>query len=253
MKVRLRCAAVLLCGMAGLSTTGLAQSTRLSHDEVARDLLSALPESSPAPQAVDDQVHSRKSAGLAALYSLVIPGMGELYAEGFSSGKYFLIAEGGLWLTYAAFEIHGNDLRDGARTFAAARAGVAIGGKDEQFFVDVGNFITMDEYNEKRLRDRQPERLYSAASGEYWRWDTENSRLTYREQRVSSEQMYNNRKFVAAAIVINHVVSAINAARAAISYNSSLESSLGSLEFSSRVLGGAGREHGVLVTVSKTF
>jgi len=253
MKVRLQCAAVLLCGLAVSSMTGLAQSARLSHDEVSRDLFSSLPEFSPAPQVMDDQGPSRKSVGLAALYSLLVPGMGELYAEGFSSGKYFLIAEGGLWLTYAAFEIHGNDLRDGARTYAAARAGVVAGGKDDQFFVDVGNFLSMDEYNEKRLRDREPERLYSAASGEHWRWDAEESRLTYREQRITSEQMYNNRKFVAAAVIINHVVSAINAARAAISYNSSLENPLGSMEFSSRVLGGPGREHGVLVTVSKTF
>jgi hypothetical protein len=40
------------------------------------------------------EIPGKKSAGLAALYSLVLPGMGELYAEGFSSGKYFLLAEG---------------------------------------------------------------------------------------------------------------------------------------------------------------
>jgi hypothetical protein len=205
------------------------------------------------PPPSDDQPASRKSVGLAVVYSLLVPGMGELYAEGFASGKYFLMAEAALWLTYGAFEIHGNDLRDGARAFASARAGVSPGAKDDQFFVDLGNFLTMDEYNEKRLRDREPARLYSPAAGQYWRWDSDASRLTYREQRVSSEDMYNNRKFAAAAIVINHIVSAINAGRAAISYNSSLDKTLGSLELSSRTLGIPGSEHGVLVTLSKTF
>jgi len=253
MTIRLRSASLLLFGLCLVSASGVAQSPRLTHQQISRDLFSAELPRAAMQQAVDGQAPSKKSVGLAALYSLLVPGMGELYAEGFGSGKYFLIAEGGLWITYAAFEIHGNDLRDGARSFASARAGVTLGGQDDQFFVDVGNFLTMDEYNDKRLRDREPEKLYSAGSGQYWRWDSEDSRLTYREQRISSEDMYNNRKFVGAAIIINHVVSAINAARAAISYNSSLEKSLGSLELSSRVLGGPGGEHGVLVTLSKKF
>jgi len=253
MTIRLRFASLLLCGFCILPSSGLAQTPRLTRQEISHDLFTAVPPAPLIQHAVEGQAPSKKSVGLAALYSLLVPGMGELYADGFGSGKYFLIAEGGLWITYAAFEIHGNDLRDGARSFAAARAGVSVNGKDDQFFVDVGNFLTMDEYNDKRLRDREPEKLYSTVAGQYWRWDSQDSRLTYREQRISSEDMYNNRKFVGAAIIVNHVVSAINAARAAISYNSSLEKSLGSLELSSRVLGGPGGEHGVLVTISKTF
>ncbi len=253
MTIRLRFTSLLLVGLCLASSSGVAQSPRLTHRQISHDLFSTVPLAPPFQQAAEEQVPVKKSVGLAALYSLLIPGMGELYAEGFSSGKYFLIAEGGLWITYAAFEIHGNDLRDGARSFAAARAGVSIDGKNDQFFVDIGNFLTMDEYNDKRLRDREPDKVYSTSAGQFWRWDTEDSRLTYREQRITSENMYNNRKFVGAAILINHVVSAINAARAAISYNSSLEKSLGSLELSSRVLGGPGGEHGVLVTLSRKF
>jgi hypothetical protein len=231
----------------------MAQPAPLTHQEISRDLLTARDVLHPVLSPPDDQIPSRKSVGLAVIYSLLLPGMGELYAGGFGSGKFFLMGEAALWVTYAAFEIHGNDLRDGARSYAAARASVQISGKDDQFFVDVGNFATMDEYNDKRLRDRQPARLYSVAEGQWWQWDSENARLNFREQRVSSEDMYNNRKFVGAAIVINHIVSAINAARAALSFNSSLEKSLGSVELSSRVLGSPGREHGVLVTVSKSF
>ena len=251
--IRLRCATLLAVCVLCAGYQGMGQSPRLTHQEISRELMTA---GGALPVAVfpgDEQARGRKSVGLAVVYSLLLPGMGELYAEGFGSGKFFLFGEAGLWITYAIFEIHGNDLRDGARSFAAARAGVQIAGKDDQFFVDVGNFATMDDYNDKRLRDREPSRLYSAASGQYWRWDSEDSRMTFRDQRVSSEDMYNNRKFVAAAIVINHVVSAINAARAALAYNSSLEKSLGSLELSARVLGSPGQEHGVMLTLSKTF
>jgi hypothetical protein len=58
--------------------------------------------------------------------------------------------------------------------------------------------------------------------------------------------MYNNKKFVVAAIIINHVASAINAARGAVAHNSDLS-------FRAEVLGGLARPHGMMVTVTKTF
>ncbi len=68
----------------------------LTRYEARLDLLSAVPHT---PMLQDQAAApSKKSVGLAAIYSLLLPGMGELYAEGFSSGKYFLIAEGVLWL-----------------------------------------------------------------------------------------------------------------------------------------------------------
>jgi hypothetical protein len=253
MTIRLRFAALFLALSIVASLSARSQTAHLTHQEIVHDLFASVPQPFMAGGSPGDETPAKKAVGLAAVYSLLLPGMGELYAQGFNSGKYFLMAEGALWITYAAFDIHGNDLRDGARAFAAARAGVDLTGKDDQFFVDVGNFLTMDDYNDKRLRDREPERLYSATAGQYWRWDSDESRLLYREQRISSEDVYNNRKFVVGAIVINHVISAINAARAAIAYNSSLEKSLGTLELSSRVFGGPGQEYGVLITLSKTF
>lgn len=194
----------------------------------------------------------KKSVGLAAIYSLLLPGMGEVYANGFSSGKYFLIAEGALWLTYATFEVYGNTLRDDSRAFAASRAGVTLGGKDEQYFIDIGNFLNIDDYNDKQLRDREPERLYPVA-GYAWDWRDDVLRASYREQRIKGETMYNNRKFVVAAIIINHVGSAINAARAAIAHNSAADEQFGDLQFHATVMGGLEQPHGVLLTVSKGF
>jgi len=195
---------------------------------------------------------TKKSVGLAAIYSLLLPGMGEMYAHGFSSGKYFLMAEGALWLTFATFEVYGNSLRDDARAFAVSRAGVTLGGKDEQYFIDIGNFVNIDDYNDKQARDRQPELLYNAAAGYAWDWRDDALRASYREQRIKSETMYNNRKFVVAAIIVNHVASAINAARAAIAHNNAMND-LGDLQFNATVMGGLERPHGLLLTVSKGF
>ena len=196
-------------------------------------------------------ISGKKSVGLAALYSLLVPGMGELYASGFSSGRYFLMAEGALWITYAAFQIHGDDLRDDARMYAVSRAGVSPLGKNDQFYVDIGNFMDTGEYNEKKLRDREPDKVYDPALGYAWRWESDAVRLAFREQRVSGENVYNNRKFVGLAILVNHLASAINAARAAIAHNNALDNPLGDMQFGATVIGGWENPHGIMITLAK--
>ena len=185
----------------------------LTRAEQTLDLFSATRFSESGPVMLQEQSAERKKPALAAIYSLLVPGMGEVYAENFSSGKYFLIAEGALWLTFTTFEVYGNSLRDDSRSYATAHAGVNGAGKDDQFFIDIGNFLNTNAYNEKQLRDRQPDLLYDPAAGYNWQWESDAMRAEYRTERIRSEQMYNNKKFVVAAIIINHVASAINAAR----------------------------------------
>jgi hypothetical protein len=150
-------------------------------------------------------------------------------------------------------EIHGNEIRDDSRAFARAHAGITPAGKDDQYFVDIGNFMNVYDFNDKKLRDREPEKMYNPNSDYSWQWDTDLSRATFRDKRVASDNMYNNEKFVFAAILINHVGSAINAVRSAIAYNKALEETLGSLELHARVQGSFAAPQGITVTLSRTF
>lgn len=245
--------ALLLCGTSLLCAQ--TASTPLSRHEIQRQLFSTplvQSEFSVFPDEFQGE-RRRKKVGLAALYSLLLPGMGELYAENFGSGKFFLAAEGVLWLGYAGLEMYGNAVRDDARAFAASRAGVNPAGKDDQFWVDIGNFTDTQSYNEKKARDRAADRLYDPNAGYLWKWDSDASRATFKNDRIASENLYNNQKFVVVAVLINHVASAINAARAAISYNKSLEQGMGDLQIKAGVLGGVANPHGVLLTFSKPF
>lgn len=206
-----------------------------------------------APQTLSFEQPTKKSVGLAALYSLLLPGMGEMYVGNFSTGRYFLAAEGALWLTFAGFGVYGNSVRDDARSYAVVHAGITVAGKDDQFFVDVGNFLSVDEYNQKKLRDRALDKVYDPALGFAWQWDSDASRATFRDRRITAENAYNNMRFVIAVILINHVASAINAARAAISYNNALTSPLGDLGIRADLLGDLSHPHGIKVTVTKGF
>src|SRR5690606_26988785 len=72
----------------------------------------------------DDIPSGKKNTGLAILYSLLLPGMGELYAESYSSGMYFTIAEGVLWGTYIGMNAYGGWQEDKYKSFAVTKGGV---------------------------------------------------------------------------------------------------------------------------------
>lgn len=227
-----------------------------SRNEIRHHLFGSLPQQESAAQApavLQGIPSGRKSPALAVLYSLLIPGLGEYYADGYASGKFFSIAEAALWLGYATVDIYGTMQRDDARSFAVAHAGIVPAGKDDQFYVDIGNFINTNEFNDKRLREREPGRLYDANVGFGWQWDSDASRQKFKDTRISADNALNNRKFVVAAIVVNHIASAINAARAAISHNKDLESGTGALQFKAEVLGGMANAHGVMLRIEQPF
>jgi TM2 domain-containing membrane protein YozV len=113
---------------------------------------------------------SKKSVFLAVVASLIVPGAGELYAGSFETGKYHLIAEGGLWLTYYGFRLHSNWLGQDARTFANQHAGANFDNKDDQYLVNIGNFNNTGEYNETKMRNRESDFVYLTEQYN-WQWD----------------------------------------------------------------------------------
>lgn len=194
----------------------------------------------------------KKSVGTAILYSVLLPGMGELYAGDYSAGKYFTIAEGALWIALGSVDWYANWLQDDAHQFAAAHAQASIGGKDDRYFIDIGNFPNIYDYNAQALRDRSTNTLYPETPANYWNWDSPTNQGSYRDKRVSSEQMFNNTRFVIAAIAVNHVISALNAARLTAAYNKRADEAQ-LFDLHAEILGGLAHPDGILLTFSKTF
>ena len=163
----------------------------------------------------------RKSVTLAVVYSILLPGMGELYAGSFESGKYSLIADAALWGTFAAFRIHGGWVREDARAYATQHAGATFNAKDDQFDVNIGNYLTTADYNEAKLRQREFDQIYSGASYT-WSWDSDADRQQFKDTRIRSDAIYENAKFAIAALAVNRILSAFAAGRAASAFNRSL-------------------------------
>jgi hypothetical protein len=200
----------------------------------------------------DNSSGEKKSVALAAVYSLVLPGMGELYVGSYGTGKYFTIAEGALWIGWGGMQWYGNWLQNDAHEFAAQHAQTSPEGKDDQYFIDIGNFKNVYVYNEQILRGRDVFGTYDPMSSYYWQWDTDANREQYRQLRVSSDEVFNNSRFVIAAIGVNHLLSAINAGRLAISHNKSIDEA-STIDIHANVIGTFAHPNGIMLTVTKSF
>ncbi len=168
---------------------------------------------------------TKKNPGLAIIYSLLLPGMGELYADGYSSGKYFTIAEGALWGMFIGMNTYANWQKDRYKSYAVTNGGVSPSGKNDDFYATIGDYSSIDQYNEEKALNRDFSALYNVETN-YWNWPTTEQRKTYRGMWTSSEQTFNDIRFVVGALIVNRIASAINAVRLVSAYNKNLAADL---------------------------
>jgi hypothetical protein len=169
---------------------------------------------SPALLPFLEEPGQRKSSLLAVLYSVLLPGMGELYAGRGDRMLYPLVAEGVLWLGFAGVNVYAVRVRDDARVFARQHAGAPSSGPDDSYYVALGNYNSIDEYNDAKLVARDLEAVYAGDlyAARYWKWDEVASRLEYKDQRILSDDMFNAGRFFVAGLVINRIFSAVESA-----------------------------------------
>jgi len=154
---------------------------------------------------------SGPSRGSAFIRSFLIPGWGQKYIGAKTSARTFFTAELALWTSFVVFQLRGQWLEDDYQLFGETHAGLEADGKADQYFVDVGNFNNIDDYNNAQLRNRDVAGLYDRQTF-FWQWDSEANRLRYDDIRVRSESAYSNASFVIAGVLANHVISGIHAA-----------------------------------------
>lgn len=199
---------------------------------------------------------TKKSPGLAFIYGLLIPGMGHVYADKFETGKYFMISEAAVWLSYAIFTVYGNWLLDDAYDYASIHAGVQVSGKekDDQFFIDIANYENVDVYNDEKLRFGEYDKLYYPEQGYGFYWNSPEERKKYREDKIGGDRTLNDRLFIVGAVLINHVISGISAVFAANSHNSELnQKGSGGLSLSAGVQKHFNRIDGLRLKLTKYF
>jgi hypothetical protein len=152
--------------------------------------------------------------------------MGELYADAYSSGVYFTVADGVLWGTYIGINVYGNWQQDRYINYAQLNAGITPDGKDDNYYAAIGQYMNIEQYNDEKALERSFDQMYNT-SQDYWKWNSSEDRKSYRSMWLSSENSFNNVRFVVGALLLNRVISAINAVRLVSKYNNNLTQEVG--------------------------
>jgi len=194
------------------------------------------------------QTSSYSSPGKAFLKSLLFPGWGELSAGAKKRGTSFLLAEGILWSSFAALQVYGNWKQNDLENFAIERADVNSTGKSKSFYSDVSNFFNIYEYNEEKRRFRQYDEVYPVDEDHFWQWKNEQDQDKFDEMRSSNEVAKRNATLVIGGILVNHIISSVDAIWVTHQANKKLSSSIQFTPFVDRF-----GEIGLNISLSKNF
>lgn len=170
------------------------------------------------------QIKSRKRA---FFQSLFIPGWGQDYADSKTAMKVFIATETAVWASFIGFTVWSNWLENDFRTFATTHADVNVMNKPEQYFVDIGNYANLSDYNQAQLRGRDVSGLYPENEEFFWSWDNDENRRRFENMRIRSDRASNRAGIAVAAIFLNHLVSAIHSTLAVHRFNERKSSELG--------------------------
>ena len=142
--------------------------------------------------------------------SVIIPGWGQKSLDYPYRAKIFNYLESGIILTIIGTSTYSNILKKNYISFASEHARLSSSGKDHKYWVDIGNYDSINDYNNEHLRNRDINDLYPVNNRWSWNWDSEANRKAFEDKRITSDQMQLFATFGFGALVLNHAISAID-------------------------------------------
>lgn len=151
------------------------------------------------------------------LRSLAVPGWGHYYndTDNWTRGKVHLGADIIIIGSYFGLNARASNLEGQYHTFAQLNAGVSISDRSRRFQLAIGQFNSIQEYNDFQLRSRNWDQLLPDTQKNYWQWKSEEDRERYSDLRETSDRARNQLPAIAGLLVVNRVLSAISAYRRA--------------------------------------
>ena len=143
--------------------------------------------------------------------SLVLPGWGEYSLGNQIRGRIFVLSETMLLLAILGSYSVSKRQDTEFKAYAAEHAGISPVGKDRQFWVDIGNYSSLLAFNEEHLRWRDFNALYEDNDTWTWSWDSNDNRERFENMRIASDSWMLRSSFFIGGVVLNHIVSAIDA------------------------------------------
>lgn len=152
------------------------------------------------------------------LKSLALPGWGEYELGSKGSAYAFITAEALLVTAAAGLYYFSTERTDDYQNYATLHAGVNKSGKNDGYWINIGNYDNTAQYNEQKNIDRNFAARYDLAS-EQWQWDNSGNRKSYDKIRIEAENLETLSYYTIGAVFANHLLSAMNASFIAGSLN----------------------------------
>ncbi len=143
--------------------------------------------------------------------SIIMPGWGESSLGEKKRARIFYYSEIFLWTSYLSSIVFNFHQEKKYISFASYHAGVKTHAKDHQYWVDIGNYESIEHYNNEHLRFREPENTYTQGSNYDWYWDSNKNRKKFENMRIHADKISLTGSFIIGGIVLNHIVSSIDA------------------------------------------
>lgn len=149
----------------------------------------------------------------AFLRSLAVPGWGHHYVDSnnWARGQVHLGAEVALLISYFGLNIHSNNLQQNWQAYAVKEAGVAIKNRSRSFQLAVGNFNSLDAYNDFQTRARNWDQLIADTPENSWQWSNDSDRNKYNNIRSRFESIDQQLPALIGLMVVNRLISGISA------------------------------------------
>lgn len=205
-----------------LSSIAFAQSAPSLEQLKLKQEMGKLPDKTGKVFLSQDTKLERKNPGMAVILSLLLPGMGELYAGSYDEGRIFTIADGVLWGTVIGLNSYANWKKDDYIAYARTYGGITTDGKNEDFYANLGDYLSVEDYNRYKDLQREFSDIYNVQKY-YWNWGSDTRRKEYRDMWRSSEQAFNSIRFAVGALILNRIISVVNAVRIVTAHNKKVE------------------------------
>jgi hypothetical protein len=211
-------------------------------------------ESSPIGQSSELTGETKlKSQSRAVLYSLLLPGLGEIYVgDSRTRAAAFLTAEVGIVSSLVLFKHLGKWKKNDYVEFAVVYAGVHPEGKDDRFWDMVGFHDSRDDYNKVSRVYSRENPFYPETPEWDWQWQSVAGQQSYREMKNDSKSYYRAANFAIAAAALNRAVSMFFAWRSAKAHNRRVADDLSSFELKITPTTSSGA-YGINVQLAKSF
>ena len=143
--------------------------------------------------------------------SFLVPGWGQSDLGYKERSKMYNYIEIGILLSMFSSTKYSNEIKRNYIAYATEHAGVISDGKDREFWVDIGNYNTLNEYNSEHLRNRDTGELYPQTVEWRWSWDNSENRKYFESKRIQSDKLKLFSTFTFGALFLNHFISSIDA------------------------------------------